>query len=88
MDNYGIKSYDQIMEEINHKLFSTPQGRDQMLKWLDKEIEQLDQEIEQIHLKKVVEFDFFKNTMTYKEITKTGEIASSVTRNITNRIRK
>lgn len=82
MDNYGIKSYDDIMEEINHKLVSTPKGREQMLKYLDAEIEKLDQEIEQSHLKKVVELDFFKNTITYKEITKTGEIASSVTKNI------
>jgi len=81
-NNYGIKTYEQIMEEINSKILADPKLLQREIEWLDSEISKLDEEIRFMQLdkkyghtiRKTLELDFFTNTMKYQEVAPDGEI--------------
>ena len=81
-DNYRIKNYEQIMDEINSKILADPKLLKREIEWLDSEISKLDEELRFLEMdkkhghtiRKTLELDFFTNTMKYQEVAPDGEI--------------
>lgn len=73
MDNNKIIGYDEMIEKIDDLLIKTPDGRKQLLKWLDSEIDKLTEELGVKKVYTITENGIF----TYEELTPKGEIIQS-----------
>ena len=85
----GIKTYEQIMSQIDDRIIKDPIQREKYLAWIEAEIAQLGKEIEEAERKQKLErarkiygkliprleVDLYKNTIKYTETTPDGEIA-------------
>lgn len=82
IEELGIKTYEQIMDDINSKILRDPILLSKELERIDKELEVLNEELRMIELEKKYghtiqkkfELDFFTNTVKYQEVAPDGEI--------------